>query len=93
MDNPFATIMAKLEAIEATVTKLVAKTAEERPEWEPVAYAMKTRRVGRKALKELMTSGEIRTRSKPSHGGHNASLLLAADLDRLFPPLPTQPKK
>lgn len=85
MDNPFEHIFAQLTALSLKIDSLIEAHRSPRPEWETLQNAMRTRRVGRRAVLDAVDKGQVRCTRVPAPGGRDAYRLSCSDLDRLFP--------
>lgn len=58
----------------------------DRPEWEAMSDAIRTRRKSRETLVDAVARGLVREKRMPAgRGGFQARLLKTADLDKHFP--------
>lgn len=83
--NPFDALLRMLIIIDQRLQDLNAKVSAERPAWEPIGKAQKTRGKGRKTLLAAVNAGLIPCRRVRTKGGQEQYFLGTAELDQHFP--------
>lgn len=83
--NPFDSLAEQLAALTAKVDALNAKVSSPKPEWEPIADAIATRRKARRTLMAAVRADAIRHKKSVNRLGRESLLLSVADLDQYYP--------
>lgn len=82
--NPFDPLQHTMNQVLAGIQQVLETLKRPVPQWETIDHAMKTRRVGRKAIMDLIITGKVRSQQVPSRGGF-AYNVHTDDLDQHLP--------